>query len=146
VTHLDSLSEAARDGTPSTVEVDLSARLSGTAVASGSPRPLLQVEDLAVLLGLSPRGARLVLERGELPGFRIGRRWFVRPADLEAAIARKIEENRGGPDPDAAPAPSPDCRPPVSPRPGRRRAPRDRDAAVRILRGLPAAPIPARKP
>jgi len=82
------------------------------------PAPLLTVESLAALLGLSPRGARRVLERGELPGFRLGRRWFVRPQDLEDALAGKVaaqERDREG----------------------------TRDAALRILRGLPAARKPA---
>lgn len=75
--------------------------------AGPSPRPLLTVDDLASLLGLSPRGARQVLERGELPGFRVGRRWFVRPQDLDAAFVEKVEAHR-----------------------------RNREAAVRILRGI----------
>lgn len=74
------------------------------------PAPLLTVEDLASYLSLSARGARQVLERGELPGFRIGRRWFVRASDLDAAVAEKVSAHR-----------------------------RDQDAAVRILRGLPAS-------
>jgi excisionase family DNA binding protein len=76
----------------------------------------LTVEDLAALLGITPRGARLVLERGELPGFRLGRRWYLRREDLDRAIAEKVAEQR-----------------------------RDRDAAARILRGLPAKRAP-RKP
>jgi excisionase family DNA binding protein len=70
---------------------------------------LLTVEDLASLLGITPRGARLVLERGELPGFRLGRRWYVRQEEFDRAIDRKVEEGR-----------------------------RDRDAGARALRGLPA--------
>jgi excisionase family DNA binding protein len=68
----------------------------------------LSAADLAEMLGLTVRGARLVLERGELPGFRVGRRWYLRPADLDAAVAEKVAAHR-----------------------------RDRDAAVRILRGVP---------
>ena len=78
--------------------------------SGGAPRPLLTVEDLASYLSLSARGAREILQRGELPGFRIGRRWFVRTQDLDAAVAEKVASHR-----------------------------RDRDAAVRLLRGLPAA-------
>ena len=105
-----------------------------------STRPLLTVDDLAALLGLSPRGARLVLERGELPGFRLGRRWYLRSADLDAAIELKVEERR------AAPPSSPAPGAPVARHLPGRRATRDPDAAVRILRGLPAVPIPARNP
>jgi excisionase family DNA binding protein len=80
------------------------------------PEPLLTVDDLARYLSLSPRAARQVLERGVLPGFRIGKRWYVRPLDLEEAVARMAGA-----------------------------APRDPDAAVRLLRGLPAR-TPARPP
>lgn len=72
--------------------------------------PLLTVQDLARVLGVTPRGARLVLERGELPGFRIGRRWYVRAQDLDRAIGEKVTSHS-----------------------------RDRAAAVRILRGVPGA-------
>jgi len=74
------------------------------------PAALLNVRDVALLLGLTARGARLVLERGELPGFRVGRRWYLRASDLDAAIAQKVTEGH-----------------------------RDREAAVRILRGVPDA-------
>lgn len=79
------------------------------AAGAVNRKPLLTVEDLAALLGLSARGARLVLERGDLPGFRIGRRWYLRQAELDQAIDRKVEESR-----------------------------RDREAGARVLRGLPA--------
>ena len=81
------------------------------------PPPLLTVEDLASYLSLSARGARQVLERGELPGFRVGRKWFLRREDLDAAIAEKVAAGR-----------------------------RDPDAAVRILRGLPGSRKARRKP
>jgi hypothetical protein len=58
----------------------------------------------------------MVLERGELPGFRVGRRWYVRREDLDAAVAEKVEGQR-----------------------------QDREAAARVLRGLPARRAP-RKP
>ena len=74
------------------------------------PAPLLTVENLASYLSLSARGAREILQRGELPGFRVGRRWYVRQEDLDAAVATKVSDGR-----------------------------RDRDAAVRLLRGLPVA-------
>jgi len=80
------------------------------------PGRFLTVEDLAGLLGISARGARLVLERGDLPGFRLGRRWYLRREDLDHAIAEKVASQH-----------------------------RDRDAAARILRGLPARRAP-RKP
>ena len=76
-------------------------------------RPLLTVEDIAALLGITLRGARLVLERGELPGFRLGRRWYLRQNEFDEAIDKKVKEGR-----------------------------RDRDAGARVLRGLPARKAP----
>lgn len=38
---------------------------------------LLDVADVCVLTGLSAQTVRRCLERGDLPGFKIGRRWFV---------------------------------------------------------------------
>jgi excisionase family DNA binding protein len=81
------------------------------------PHPLLTVSDLASYLSLSARGARQVLERGDLPGFRIGKRWYVRREDLDTSVAEKAALGR-----------------------------RDPEAAVRILRGLPASPKVRRKP
>lgn len=74
------------------------------------PAAFLNVKDVALLLGVTVRGARLVLERGELPGFRVGRRWYVRREDLDAAVAEKVAAGH-----------------------------RDRDAAVRVLRRVPDA-------
>jgi integrase len=42
--------------------------------------------DLAIAEAMTTRAARLVLERGELPGFKVGRRWYVRPEALDAFI------------------------------------------------------------
>ena len=81
------------------------------------PLPLLTVEDLASHLSLSARGARQVLERVDLPGFRIGKRWYVRREDLDTAVAKMASHGR-----------------------------RDPEAAVRTLRGLPASPKARRKP
>ena len=101
----DSPSPEAQAGSPRTVETHDSTAL-----------PYLTVEQLARMLGLSNRGARLVLERGELPGFRLGRRWYVRRDELDRAIDRKVAEGR-----------------------------QDREAAARALRGLPVKKAP-RKP
>lgn len=38
---------------------------------------LLTVSDVCGLTGLSAQTVRRCLERGELPGFKIGRKWFV---------------------------------------------------------------------
>lgn len=84
-----------------------------TPPPASQPNPFLTVEDLASLLGISARGARLVLERGDLPGFRLGRRWYLRREDLDRAIAEKIANQH-----------------------------QDREAAARLLRGLPVRKTP----
>jgi hypothetical protein len=63
---------------------------------------LLTVEALGRMLGIGPRGARKKLERGELPGFRLGRRWYVRPADLDARIGELLKQEKAKRSPDAA--------------------------------------------
>lgn len=45
--------------------------------ALGGCGDLLTVADMCALTGLSAQTVRRCLERGELPGFKIGRRWFV---------------------------------------------------------------------
>lgn len=91
-----------------------------TPPTSDSPPPavarFLTAEDVGAVLGITSRGARLLLERGELPGFRLGRRWYLRPEDLDRAVAGKIADRR-----------------------------LTRDAGLRVYRGLPALPR-GRKP
>lgn len=63
------------------------------AASSWSSLPAVaSVEDVARWLGLGERGARKLLERGDLPSFKLGKRWFCRVADVEAALQRKIQE------------------------------------------------------
>jgi len=83
--------------------------LPASGVEVGALRPFLTVEMLADFLGVTPRGARLVLERGELPGFRVGRRWYLRREDLDTTVAEKVAGQR-----------------------------EKRQDAARLLRGLPA--------
>lgn len=72
---------------------------------------LLRVEDLAAILGIGDRAARKLLDRGEVPSFRFGRRRYIRPEDLDRTIAAKIARQE-----------------------------KEKDAATRLLRGLPATP------
>jgi len=95
----------------------MTARVAGGPTGAGStarapgpaaePRKLLTVEDLAAMLGITTRGARLVCERGEIPAFRLGRRWYCRAEVLEDFFRAKEVEHR-----------------------------RDREATARLLRGI----------
>jgi hypothetical protein len=62
---------------------------------------LLTVEDIGRMLSIGPRGARKVLERGEIPSLRLGGRLWVRLEDLEARLSElvKVERERRSVDP-----------------------------------------------
>ncbi len=84
-----------------------------------APAPVprfLTSEDLGRVLGITSRGARLLMERGELPAFKLGRKWYLRPEDLDNAVAGMVADRRLA-----------------------------RDTGVRVYRGLPALPR-GRKP
>lgn len=63
------------------------------AVRAALPR-MATVEDVAAWLGIGDRAARKMMERGELPSFRLGRRLYVLVEDLEAAIVAKRDAAR----------------------------------------------------
>jgi len=63
---------------------------------------LLTRDEVAAQLCVSPRTvARLALESGELPYVRIGRLARFRPADVEALIERRLNDERPVSRPDA---------------------------------------------
>jgi excisionase family DNA binding protein len=47
---------------------------------------LMTVDEVAALMRLHKDSIRRLLRRGELPGVRIGKRWWVYRADLEARL------------------------------------------------------------
>jgi hypothetical protein len=56
----------------------------GPGSVADSGRALWTVEDLARVLGCTPRAARRLCQRRQVPGARrIGARWFVHPAAFE---------------------------------------------------------------
>ena len=74
--------------------------------------PILRVQDLAPLLGISPTGVRALIRRGRIPASRIGRSLLLRRDAFLAALERDERSRR--------PAPAPE------------------EKAARLLRGLPA--------
>ena len=48
--------------------------------------PLLDTKTLSNLLGLTRAGVVKMLERGDLPGFQVGRYWRVHRADFLEAV------------------------------------------------------------
>jgi len=56
-----------------------------------SPSALLNAEQVAELLGITPRSVRRLADAGELPRIRLGRRTCrYAPADVEALIERHV--------------------------------------------------------
>lgn len=64
----------------------------GRAVAVRELPAILTPERLSALLAMTPHGVRGLIRRGELPAFRLGRRWFVRRDAFEAFIRRGERE------------------------------------------------------
>ncbi len=46
--------------------------------------------EAAKMLGVSSRTVIKLAERGELPGFRVGKLWKFRPSDIEDYIEQQI--------------------------------------------------------
>lgn len=57
-------------------------RLVGAAEPLSGYGDLLTVPDVCDLTGLSAQTVRRCLSRGELPGFKVGRKWFVSKSRL----------------------------------------------------------------
>ncbi len=55
----------------------------------GSAPRAISRQDAAAMLGVSDKTIGRLINRGELPGFRIGWKWRVMLCDLEACIARQ---------------------------------------------------------
>lgn len=63
------------------------------AIEAADSPPLLTVDDVAADLRLSTRTVYELLRTGGLPGFRLGNRWRVEPAELakwKRARARRM--------------------------------------------------------
>lgn len=55
---------------------------------------LLTVEQLASLFVCSTEKIKRMLRRGELPGFKFGKCWFVRSEDLERELKSEVHSER----------------------------------------------------
>jgi excisionase family DNA binding protein len=64
----------------------------------GNARGALSRSEAADLLGVSGKTIERMINRGELPGFRVGSRWRVLRRDMEAYVERQraVERQRIG--------------------------------------------------
>ena len=56
-------------------------------MASDEP---IDAEEAAKMLGVTARTVTRLAERGEIPGFRVGRLWKFRRSDIQEYIERQI--------------------------------------------------------
>ncbi len=59
-----------------------------------SEKSVLDVHDLAEIFNCSAEKIKRMARKGELPAFKFGKSWFVRPHDLERFLANAVESNR----------------------------------------------------
>lgn len=57
-------------------------------------KTVLDVEDVAEIFHCSAEKIKRMARRGELPAFKFGKIWYVRPNDLERFLANAVESNR----------------------------------------------------
>ncbi len=65
------------------------------AMQDGAPTPhnmneLVTINALAKMGGPHPQTLRRMIQNGEIPGVRIGRKYFIRKAELEKLLTPKI--------------------------------------------------------
>lgn len=56
---------------------------------------LLSTKDIQKLTKLNDQNIRRLLASGQLPGLKIGARWFVPKTELESWLTEKMEVNHG---------------------------------------------------
>lgn len=52
-------------------------------------------EEVGRMLGVTSRTITRLAEQGEIPGFRVGKRWKFRPGDIEQYIESQMRKQRG---------------------------------------------------
>jgi excisionase family DNA binding protein len=56
-------------------------------------KSVLDVQDVAEIFGCSREKIKRMARGGELPAFKFGKIWYVRPNDLERFLSNKVELN-----------------------------------------------------
>jgi excisionase family DNA binding protein len=57
--------------------------------------PTLTVEEVADLLHMRPDSLTRKIRLGEIPAFRVGRRWLIEPETLEALVKPSVQDRSG---------------------------------------------------
>ena len=55
-----------------------------------NPEPVWDCNQAARFLRLHPKTVKRMAQAGEIPGCRLGRRWFFRPSELDALLRSDI--------------------------------------------------------
>ena len=56
-------------------------------------KSVLDVQDLARIFNCSAEKIKRMARRGELPAFKFGKMWYMRPNDLERFLESAVESN-----------------------------------------------------
>ena len=64
--------------------------LSSEAIGSSNPEPVWDCNQAARFLRLHPKTVKRMAQAGQIPGCRLGRRWFFRPSELDALLRSGI--------------------------------------------------------
>src|SRR6266436_9901226 len=70
-------------------------------IASLTPEPAWDCTEAARFLRLHPKTVKRMARNGQIPGCRLGRRWYFRPSDLDAllrtSVSSSLKANRVAP-------------------------------------------------
>lgn len=56
------------------------------SITSLGPEPIWDCIEAARFLRLHPKTVKRMARNGQVPGYRLGRRWFFRPSELDALL------------------------------------------------------------
>src|SRR2546428_4441015 len=59
-------------------------------IAASTPEPVWDCTEAARFLRLHPKTVKRMARKGQIPGCRLGRRWFFRPSDLDALLRSSV--------------------------------------------------------
>src|SRR5258707_12232754 len=60
-------------------------------IAPSTPEPVWDCTEAAQFLRLHPKTVKRMARSGQIPGCRLGRRWYFRPSDLDALLRTSVD-------------------------------------------------------